>query len=349
MGFTRLRGAVARHLAWLIVTAPLSRALEPLDDPACCSLRRGRADRPARRDQGRAGRSGEARPADAGRLHRHRGPALLPPLGHRPARHRPRDGGQFRRPAASARAAARSPSSSPRPASCRRPHLKRKAQEVIIAFWLEGVADQGRDPLALPVERLFRRRRLRLRAASRHYFDREPERLTLAQSAMLAGWSRRRRGSRRRAISRRRAEAQRLVLQAMADTGVISQPRARAPPRAAGGASSKVPTGTYFADWVAPSAAQRRSKPTYGEVKVQTTLDADLQRLAGPRRAARRIGDAQAALVAMRPDGRVVAMVGGRLRRARSTARPRRGASRARRSSCSSISRRCVPAGRPTA
>jgi penicillin-binding protein 1A len=77
------------------------------------------------------------------------------------------------------------------------------------------------------------------------------------------------------------------------------------------GDNSSVPTGTYFADWVAPQAAQAFDAD-YGEVRVPTTLDADLQRVAVRAVANARIGDAQAALVAMRPDGRVVAMVGGR-------------------------------------
>ena len=52
--------------------------------------------------------------------------------------------------------------------------------------------------------------------------------------------------------------------------------------------------------------------PTSARCKVPTTLDADLQRLAVRAVADAAIGDAQAALVAMRPDGRVVAMVGGK-------------------------------------
>jgi penicillin-binding protein 1A len=103
-----------------------------------------------------------------------------------------------------------------------------------------------------------------------------------------------------------------LVLQEMADNGYISQARAKATKSARPiGDSSTVPTGTYFADWVAPQAAQAFDAD-YGEVKVQTTLDADLQRLATRAIANAPIGGAQAALVAMRPDGRVVAMVGGR-------------------------------------
>ena len=75
--------------------------------------------------------------------------------------------------------------------------------------------------------------------------------------------------------------------------------------------SSKVPTGTYFADWVAPSA-QDAFEADFGEVKVRTTLDRDLQRIAVRAVSRAGVGDAQVALVAMRPDGRVVAMVGGK-------------------------------------
>ena len=74
---------------------------------------------------------------------------------------------------------------------------------------------------------------------------------------------------------------------------------------------SKVPTGTYFADWVTPSA-QKALESDFGEVKVTTTLDRDLQRLAIRAIGRAPLGKAQAALVAMRPDGRVVAMVGGK-------------------------------------
>jgi penicillin-binding protein 1A len=104
----------------------------------------------------------------------------------------------------------------------------------------------------------------------------------------------------------------RLVLAAMADTGVISHGRAaRATLARPLGQVSKVPTGTYFADWVAPSA-QKAFDADFGEVKVPTTLDRSLQRLAVRAIDRAPIEGSQAALVAMRPDGRVVAMVGGR-------------------------------------
>ena len=71
----------------------------------------------------------------------------------------------------------------------------------------------------------------------------------------------------RLAPTRNRAGAQkrsRIVLQEMADTHAISIARARAaisavPVRKA----DKLPTGTYFADWVAPQA-QKAFEATYG-------------------------------------------------------------------------------------
>ena len=57
--------------------------------------------------------------------------------------------------------------------------------------------------------------------------------------------------------------------------------------------------------------AQQSQDPDFGEVKVETTLDWALQRIA-ERAVSQAPAGAQAALVAMRPDGRVVAMVGGR-------------------------------------
>jgi penicillin-binding protein 1A len=72
-----------------------------------------------------------------------------------------------------------------------------------------------------------------------------------------------------------------------------------------------LPAGTYFADWAFPQA-RARGDAGYGEQSIETTLDDDLQRLAvgAVRRA--KLGGAQIALVAMRPDGTVVAMIGGR-------------------------------------
>ena len=312
-GFTAFGALLLITLLWLIVTAPLSRALEPLDDPAMLLVSaEGQpiARRGAIKDE----------PVDV---------AKLDPL--TPAAFIAIEDRRFRShwgidPRAIGRAmwanfqaggvrqggstitqqlAKTSFLSSDR-------SLKRKAQEVIIAFWLEGWLTKDEILSRYLSSVYFGDGVYGLRAASRHYFDREPERLTLAQSAMLAGMVQ---APSRLAPTRNLALAQkrsRLVLQTMADTGVITQARAQATRSARPvGVDGTVPTGTYFADWVAPQAAQAFDAD-YGEVRVPTTLDADLQRIAVRAVAGANIGDAQAALVAMRPDGRVVAMVGGR-------------------------------------
>jgi penicillin-binding protein 1A len=108
-------------------------------------------------------------------------------------------------------------------------------------------------------------------------------------------------------------ERSRLVMRSMVRANMLSEGAfdTLRPARLNVGRRQNVPTGTYFADWV---FGQLSDEPegVYGERQVVTTLDGNLQRLA--LRAIRRagVGRAQVALVAMRPDGRIVAMVGGR-------------------------------------
>ncbi|MFL6723087.1 MAG: transglycosylase domain-containing protein [Sphingomicrobium sp.] len=312
-GFTAFGALILVTLLWLVFTAPLSRALEPLDDPAMLLVSaEGRpiARRGAVKDE----------PVDVTRLDPMTAAAFIAIEDRRFRSHwgiDPRaigramwanfEAGGVRQGGSTItqQLAKTSFLSSDR-------SLKRKAQEVIIAFWLEGWLTKDEILSRYLSSVYFGDGVYGLRAASRHYFDREPERLSLAQSAMLAGMVQ---APSRLAPTRNLALAQkrgRLVLQTMADTGVISQARAEAtrsarPVRSDG----SVPTGTYFADWVAPQAS-RAFDADYGEVRVTTTLDADLQRIAVRAVANAHIGGAQAALVAMRPDGRVVAMVGGR-------------------------------------
>ena len=190
--------------------------------------------------------------------------------------------------------------------------IKRKAQEVIIAFWLEAWLTKQEILSRYLSSVYFGDGVYGLRAAAHHYFHRDPENLSLAQSAMLAGMVQ---APSRLAPTQHLGAAQkrsRLVLRAMVDTGAVSVSRANSVSLARPvSQEAKLPAGTYFADWVAPSAAQA-FESDFGQVKVETTLDRDLQRLAVRAIGRASIGDAQAALVAMRPDGRVVAMVGGK-------------------------------------
>ena len=300
-------------LIWLVLTAPLSRALEPLQDPALLMLS----------DDGHPialrGAIKEA-PVDVTRLnpvtpaafvaiedrrfYRHWG---IDPRGMARAMVANMRGGGVREGGSTItqQLAKTSFLSSDRT-------VKRKAQEIIIAFWLEAWLSKQEILSRYLSSVYFGDGVWGLRAAAHHYFNRDPEHLTLAQSAMLAGMVQ---APSRLAPTHNLQAAQdrsRLVLKAMADTHVISEQRARSTALARPVIlPARYPAGTYFADWVAPSA-QKAFDSQFGEVKVRTTLDANLQRLAVRAIGRAQIGDAQAALVAMRPDGRVVAMVGGK-------------------------------------
>jgi len=300
-------------LAWLVITAPLSRALEPLPDPAMLFL--SQEGRPI----ARRGAIKEA-PVDVARLDSLTPAAFVAIEDRRFYRHwgiDPR--GIGRAMVANMRAGGVRQGGSTITQQLAKTSflssdrsIKRKAQEVIIAFWLEAWLTKDEILSRYLSSVYFGDGVYGLRAASRHYFDRDPENLNLAQSAMLAGLVQ---APSRLAPTKHLKDAQkrsRLVLTTMAETGAISDSRARnaklaRPVRQRG----KLPSGTYFADWVAPQA-QGAFDSEFGLVRVPTTLDSDLQRFAvrAVNRAA--IGDAQAALVAMRPDGRVVAMVGGK-------------------------------------
>ncbi|MFP5330060.1 MAG: transglycosylase domain-containing protein [Alphaproteobacteria bacterium] len=306
-------GLLLLTLLWLIVTAPLSRALEPLPDPAMLFLSE------ERRPIARRGAIKEA-PVEVAKLDPLTTAAFISIEDRRFYRHWGIDPRAIGRAfVANMRAGGvRQGGSTITQQLAKTSFLssdrsfKRKAQEVIIAFWLEAWLTKEEILSRYLSSVYFGDGVYGLRAAANHYFDRDPEDLTLAQSAMLAGLVQ---APSRLAPTKNLKLAQqrsRLVLDAMADTGAISERRARTsrlarPVRK----QNKLPSGTYFADWVAPFA-QEAFEADFGEVKVRTTLDSDLQRIAVRAISRAGLGDAQAALVAMRPDGRVVAMVGGK-------------------------------------
>jgi penicillin-binding protein 1A len=195
--------------------------------------------------------------------------------------------------------------------------MGRKGQEVLIAFWLEAWLTKQQILERYLSNVYFGDNVYGLRAAAHHYFSVEPEQLSVAQAAMLAGMVKapsRLAPTHNLKLARARAK---VVIGAMVRDGVLTERAARAlkPASLRVERQRAVPTGTYFADWVLPAARARNEAGEgegYGEQNVQTTLEARLQKLAlqSVRRAG--LGKAQVALVAMRPDGRVVAMVGGK-------------------------------------
>ena len=191
--------------------------------------------------------------------------------------------------------------------------LSRKAREMLIAFWLESWLTKDEILERYLSNVYFGDNVYGLRAAAHHYFNRQPEKLTLSQSAMLAGLVQapsRLAPTRNPKAARKRA---RMVLDAMAAAGFVSETGANAAPLPpiVRGKESGLPTGTYFADWAMPQA-RAIAEESYGAQEIRTTLDARLQRTARSVIAGAPIGKAQVALVAMRPNGEVVAMIGGR-------------------------------------
>jgi penicillin-binding protein 1A len=194
--------------------------------------------------------------------------------------------------------------------------FRRKAREALIAMWLEARLSKNEILSRYLSSIYFGDGTYGLRAAARHYFDTTPEALDLGQSAMLAGMIKAPSTlAPTTNLAGARARAQ-VVLQAMVDAGAITPAEAeRARPARVRNGRADLPVGSYFADWVSPQAKDAFNA-AYGEVRVPTTLDPQLQAWAeqvvrrGLRRGARD-GVGQAALVAMRPNGEVLAMVGG--------------------------------------
>ena len=198
-------------------------------------------------------------------------------------------------------------------------NLRRKAQEALIAVYLEARLSKDEILARYLSSVYFGNGAFGVQAAARQYFDKPAEQLTLGEAAILAGMVK---APSRLAPSSNpegATERMRSVLATMVETGVITAQQAKAAPRDVhiSDGRRKLPTGSYFADWAIPQA-RAAVGARYGETVVRTTLDPKLQALAETtlRQALDQDGKGlnitQGAIIAMRPDGRVVAMVGGR-------------------------------------
>jgi penicillin-binding protein 1A len=197
--------------------------------------------------------------------------------------------------------------------------LARKIQELVLALWLERAYSKN-EILELYLNRIyFGAGAYGVEAAAQRYFGKSARAVTLAEAAMLAGLAKspsRLAPTRNPAAARERAE---LVLAALVDARYVSEAMARTargrPPaivRNDGPGSIG-----YVADWVMDSLDDYVGA-LESDVVVQTTIDPALQAAAEAAlaeelaRQGERFGVAQGALVAMDPDGRVRALVGGR-------------------------------------
>ena len=191
--------------------------------------------------------------------------------------------------------------------------LTRKAREALIAFWLEAWLTKDEILARYLSNAYFGDNVYGLRAASLHYFYRQPEKLKPEQAMMLAGLVQ---APSRFAPTKHYDRAKKrmdMVVRAMVAAGYLTEAEAARvrPPRLDVRPTPDLPTGTYFADWALPEAREQ-TQAGYARLTLTTTLDSRLQAIARQVTSYAPLVTAQVALVAMRPNGEVVAMIGGK-------------------------------------
>jgi penicillin-binding protein 1A len=198
--------------------------------------------------------------------------------------------------------------------------LKRKAQEAMLAIWLEHQLSKEEILVRYLNTAYFGAGAYGVDAAAKRYFGKTAKELSLGEAAMLAGLVRapsQLAPTRRFDAARERAE---LVLAAMVETGAISAQdgeAARKQPVTLQLPPETPPGSNYFVDMVAGDV-KRLLGNLPSDLTLRTTLDLDLQDIAESVVAKRLESEgakkkvSQAALVALTPDGAVLALVGGR-------------------------------------
>ena len=197
--------------------------------------------------------------------------------------------------------------------------LDRKIQEALLAVYLDTHYSKNQI-LTLYLNRVyFGAGAYGIEAAAERFFGKPATRLSLTEAAMLAG-SVRAPGYYNPLNNLNASMARaKVVLAAMVECGFITASQARqaaaTPPTIIHNAGT--PGSGYFTDWVMAQIPHLVAD-VQGAIIVHTTFDLALQADADNsvsqimNRFARRDRAHQAALVALRPDGAIVAMVGGR-------------------------------------
>ena len=197
---------------------------------------------------------------------------------------------------------------------------KRKFQEAALAIWLDRNLTKDQILTSYLNSVYLGSGATGFPAAAKLYFNKDVKDLSLPEAAMLAGMinAPSQDDPLHNAIAaRNRASA---VIDAMLANGKITQAsavKAKLASATPNPAKLSPPTAGWFADWTYRAAAAAVPRLA-GAVTVHTTLDLRLQELAsnviGAILASEggKMHATQAALIAMRPDGAVVAMVGGR-------------------------------------
>ncbi len=198
--------------------------------------------------------------------------------------------------------------------------LKRKIQELLLAFWLEYRFTKD-EIMEVYLNRVYLGAgTYGVEAAARRYFGRSATGINIYESAMLAGLLKAPSRYNPHANPDLAAKRTRQSLANMVAAGYLDKATSKSVEKTGArlaSAGSRNRVGRYFVDW-----ALERAPDYVGtgdrDLRVKTTLDPALQRavensvramLDGPGRKA---GASQAAVVVLDTDGAVLAMAGGR-------------------------------------
>src|SRR5579859_3641943 len=194
---------------------------------------------------------------------------------------------------------------------------RRKAQELVLAFWLETHFSK-KQILALYLNRVnFGGGAYGIEAASQRYFNKPASDLTLGEAALLAATMKGPSRYNPAANSERAARRATLVLYEMQRMGAISAAQREAAFSHPVHVSARLANqrAQYFVDWLDAQVRAQVGEPTQ-DLVVETTLDLPIQ--AAAEQAVRSgvaahagQGVRQGAMVAMDGEGRVRAYVGG--------------------------------------
>ena len=198
--------------------------------------------------------------------------------------------------------------------------LKRKIQEVLLALWLENTFSKDQI-LTIYLNRVYLGSgAFGIEAAASKYFGRSARKLSLYQSAIIAGLLKA--PSRLNPLNNPRGAMKRakVVLSNMVAAGYISKKlaiRARQSPVGISESQNRNRQSRYFADWIMEQLPSFIG-PGAGDLVVRTTLNTEVQGRAEYhlRAALNRHGASlnisQGAVLVLAPDGAVRALVGGK-------------------------------------
>lgn len=198
--------------------------------------------------------------------------------------------------------------------------LKRKIQEALLALWLEYELTKD-EILTAYLNRVYLGSgTYGVDAAARLYFHEPVQNLSLNECATIAGLLKapsRYAPNRNPSLSKQRTQ---VVLTAMVDAGYITEDQAtgesKLPPKPIQKPTNEL-TSRFYSDWIVDQLNDLIGTPEE-DLIIETTLDSDIQDKAtiaidttiGRFGAEKHMS--QGAFIAMRPDGEVLAIVGGR-------------------------------------